>query len=267
MLQGYTVPLSPLGKAALTPDPPWHYAGHVLAVEFRANPIAVARLLPPGLSPDPGTPGHGTAFFIDWQFTAQEDEHLDPARYQFREASVLLHAMHGDRPVHWCPYAFVDNDAALAQGWVQGFPTKLGSVHQTRSYAAPGKAAVPLAAGSRFGASLSAHGERLMNARVTLRDVVPDASKLMTRPTVTRRYFPRLARAFPGRPLLDELTQPIVDDLTITDAWMGEAELAMPASNSEELSALAPRLVGLGFRYGVSFSVNDVRTLSSGAAR
>jgi hypothetical protein len=29
MLKGFTVPKSPFGQAALTPPPPWHYAGSV----------------------------------------------------------------------------------------------------------------------------------------------------------------------------------------------------------------------------------------------
>src|SRR6478752_6755626 len=87
--------------------------------------------------------------FLDWQFTAQDDEYLDPARYQYREALILIDAMYRDVPVMWCPYIFVDNDAALACGWTRGFPKKMGSVFQTRSFAASGPAAAPVAAGSR----------------------------------------------------------------------------------------------------------------------
>ena len=55
--------------------------------------------------------------FLDWQFTAQDDEFLEPARYQYREAFILVDAMYRDVPVMWCPYIYVDNDAALARGW------------------------------------------------------------------------------------------------------------------------------------------------------
>ena len=65
---------------------------------------------------------------IDWQFTASNDEYLDPARYQYREMFVLIDAVWGGKPVNFCPFIFVDNDAALARGWIQGFPKKLGSV-------------------------------------------------------------------------------------------------------------------------------------------
>jgi hypothetical protein len=63
-------------------------------------------------------------------------EPLDPARYPYREAFVLLDAMYRNTPVMWCPSIFVDNDAALARGWTQGFPKKIGSIFQTHTYAA-----------------------------------------------------------------------------------------------------------------------------------
>src|ERR1700741_2992714 len=105
------VPRSPLGQASIDPPPPWHYSGDVLAVEFQADPKVTAALLPDGLSPDPKTNGHACAYFIDWQFTASSDEFLDPARYQYREAFVLVDAQLGTRAVTYCPFIYVDNDA------------------------------------------------------------------------------------------------------------------------------------------------------------
>jgi len=57
--------------------------------------------------------------FLDWQFTHRDDEYLEPARYQYREAFILVDAMYRDEPVMWCPYIYVDNDAALARGWTR----------------------------------------------------------------------------------------------------------------------------------------------------
>jgi hypothetical protein len=42
--------------------------------------------------------------FRDRPFTAQNDEYLDPARYQYREAFVLIDAMLDKRPVTSCPF-------------------------------------------------------------------------------------------------------------------------------------------------------------------
>ena len=79
MLKGFTVPKSPFGQAALTPPPPWHYAGDVVGVEFWTDPDATAATLPNGLSPDPNSNGRAVMMFVDWQFTAQDDEYLEPA--------------------------------------------------------------------------------------------------------------------------------------------------------------------------------------------
>jgi len=261
LLKGFTVPRSPFGQAALNPPPPWHYSSDVVGVEFWTDPGAAAATLPDGLSPDPKSNGHAVLMFLDWQFTAQNDEFLDPARYQYREAFVLLDAMYRDTPVMWCPYIYVDNDAAMARGWAQGFPKKLGSIFQTRSFAAASAAAAPVAAGGRFGASLSAHGERLAQIRVTLRKPVENGLSLLTRPTVLLRYFPRLAAGYHDKPAVNELTMSITDNLTVAQAWVGEGELKLPEAEGEELHALAPHRVESGFRYSLSYSVTDLKTL------
>src|SRR5262249_46464859 len=48
-LRGYSLPLSPTGRSALVPAPPWHFSGEVVMVEYRAEPDAVAAFLPRGL--------------------------------------------------------------------------------------------------------------------------------------------------------------------------------------------------------------------------
>jgi acetoacetate decarboxylase len=261
MLKGFTVPKSPFGQAALTPPPPWHYAGDVVGVEFWTDPDATAATLPNGLSPDPNSNGHAVMMFLDWQFTAQDDEYLEPARYQYREAFVLVDATYHDVPVMWCPYIYVDNDAALARGWTQGFPKKMGSIFQTRSFAASGPAAAPVASGSRFGASLSAHGQRLAEACVTLHKPVENGLSLLSRPTVLLRYFPRLAAGYQDKPAVNELAMSITDNLTVAGAWIGKGELNFTETNGEELHALAPSRIESGFRYSLSYSVSDLKIL------
>jgi acetoacetate decarboxylase len=261
MLKGFTVPKSPFGQAALTPPPPWHYAGDVVGVEFWTDPDATAATLPNGLSPDPNSNGHAVMMFIDWQFTAEDDEYLEPARYQYREAFVVVDAMYRDVPVMWCPYIYVDNDAALARGWTQGFPKKMGNIFQTRSFAARGPAAAPVASGGRFGASLSAHGQRLAEACVTLRKPVDNGLSLLNRPTVLLRYFPRLAAGYQDQPAVNELAMSVTDNLTVAGAWIGKGELNLPETKGEELHALAPRRIESGFRYSLSYSVNDLKVL------
>ena len=115
MLKGFNYPLTPNGKSTLNPPPPWYYSADYLNIEFWSDPAPVSALLPPGLEPDKAADGHGNALFYDWQFTGANEEYLDPARYQYREFFLLVDAPFEGKPVAYCPYIFVDNDAAIAR--------------------------------------------------------------------------------------------------------------------------------------------------------
>jgi hypothetical protein len=142
--------------------------------------------------------------------------------------------------------------------WTQGFPKKIGSIFQTRTFAAASPAAAPVAPGGRFGASLSAHGQRLAEARITLQKSVENGQSLLGRPTVLLRYFPA---GYHDRPAVNELAMSITDNLTVAEAWIGEGELNLPEVQGEELHALAPNRVASGFRYSLSYSVTDLKIL------
>src|SRR6202167_365747 len=181
MLKGFSYPLTPKGKSTLNPPPPWDYSSDFLNIEFWSVPSAAAAVLPPGLDPDRSANGHANALFYDWQFSGGDEEYLEPARYQYREFFILVDALFQGWPVSYCPYIFVDNAAALARGWTQGYPKRIAQVYQTRYYAATGKAGPALAAGSKFAGSLSVTGGRLAEGIVTLREPVKDLSALQQR--------------------------------------------------------------------------------------
>lgn len=264
----YAVPLSPRGLSSIAPPPPWHYSGDFLIVEFWADPSAVAATLPAGLTVDPGSSGHATALFVDWQFTGENDELLNPARYQYREFFLLVDALHEGRPVSFCPYIFVDNDSALMRGLIQGFPKRLGSVYQTRTFAAPSAAAAQLVPGARFAATASTGDQRIARAEVKLTGKVGDPSKLgiAGRPIVNLRHFPRLAAGQHQNPPVHELVMSIMDNPRMADAWEGEGQLVLPVAEGEEISDLAPVRVGAGYRVSMSYSVTDLKTLVDSAS-
>jgi acetoacetate decarboxylase len=263
MLKAFSVPITPQGKSALATLPPWHYSSDCLAIEYWADQKAIAALLPPGVTVDEKSGGRAFFWFLDWQFTGSNDELTDPARYQYREAFVLVEAVFEGIPVNYCPYIFVDNDAAIARGWAQGFPKKLASVYQTRSFSAPSAAAAPLAKGSRFGASVSAHGERQATARIQLEEAVADPATVFNRPTTMRRYFPQLAADRQDKPAVNELTMSLTDNLAIVNVWSGSAELKLPEVDGEDMHLVAPLRVGRGYRLGMSYSVTDLRILKN----
>ena len=263
MYKQYATPLSPRGLSSVAPPPPWHYSGDFLAIEFWADPVAAGAVLPKGLSADPASPGHASAMFIDWQFTGQNDEYLDPARYQYREFFILVDALYDGKPVTYCPYIFVDNDSAMMRGLIQGFPKRLAQVHQTRTFSAPSAAAAQVAPGARFGASASAAGQCLVRAEVKLDSPVNDPSTLgiAGRPVVNLRYFPRLAAGQHENPAVNELVMSVMDNAKITDVWGGEGKLSFPFAEGEEITDLQPARVGAGFRGSMSYTVTDLKTL------
>jgi acetoacetate decarboxylase len=267
MKTNYFAPLTARGISSISPPPPWHYAGDVLVIDFWARPDAVAALLPAELQVDSKAEGHAQAYFIDWQFTAGNDELLNPERYQYREFFILVDALFNGKPVAYCTYIVVDNDAAMARGWAQGFPKRLGTVAQTRAFSAKGPAATKLAAGSQFGGTASTSGQRIAKGVVTLDKPVTDLAALGSRPTVNMRHFPRLAAGQWERPAVHELVESVMDNLTLTDVWMGEGELILPQCDGEEISDLAPLRCGNGYRMCMSYSVTDLKTLVDHSAK
>jgi hypothetical protein len=253
--------LTPKGKSTLNPPPPWHYSADLLSIEFWADPAAVRAILPEGLDPDPAD-GHANGCFYDWQFSGSNEEFLDPARYQYREFFILLDTLFEGRRVSYCPYIFVDNDAARARGWSQGYPKRLGSISQTRYYAATGEAAGPaLAAGWKFAGTLSAGGQRPAEGDVTLREPVKVLSTLHPRPVLGLVHWPRLAAGVHDKPAIHELVENVPHDVNIEQAWAGEGNLALPVCKGEELSDRAPHRCDNGVRASMAYGVDDLKTL------
>jgi acetoacetate decarboxylase len=261
VLQGFFTPLTAKGKSTLNPSPPWYYSADFLSIEFWADPAAVRAMLPEGLDFDSKADGHSNAFFYDWQFSGSNEEYLDPARYQYREFFILLDALFEKRPVAYCPYIFVDNDAAFARGWSQGYPKRIGSVYQTRYYAATGKAGPPLANGSKFAGTLSAGGQRLAEGLVTLREPLKDPAALGGRPVVGLVHWPRLAAGFRDKPAVHQLVENVPRDVKAEQAWAGDGNLVLPVCKGEEVSDLAPRRCGRGIRASMAYVVDDLKTL------
>src|SRR3954449_5034170 len=192
-LRGFTIPRTPSGRASLVPAPPWSYVGDFLVIDYWADPDKVVSLLPPGLEAHPD-PGRCAAIFVDWQScSADGEELLDPARSQYKEFFLVVNALLDGAEVTTCPFIWVDQDFALARGWVQGFPKKLGEVWTTRTFALECRAAPGIRAGSSFGGTCSARGRAISRARVTLEQPSDGGSLHTAPPIVTARHFPRLA--------------------------------------------------------------------------
>lgn len=259
-LHGFLFPRTATGRASLLPAPPWYYSGDVLTVEYRADPDAVARLLPAPLEPahDDEDPGAVAFVVADWQSCSATLEELDdPVRSQYMEAFFVVRCRWQGRVWSRCVYIWVDKDFALARGHVQGYPKKLGSIHLTRPVTV-GKAGPRLAAGGRFAGTLAAYDRRLVEVRVTLTGPSEGNGFVNSHPMLHHRWLPRIEAD--GRDSLAELVTMRGADVEAGPAWAGTASIELGDSPTEELGELAPlevlggywRSVGMTFAGGTT---------------
>jgi acetoacetate decarboxylase len=267
-LRGYTVPRSPDGRASLVPYPPWHYVGDFLVLEYWTDPNAVRAVLPPGLDPHPDG-GRAAAVFADWQSASEGgDELIDPSRSQYKEFFIVVNALLGGEEVTTCPYIWVDRDFALARGWIQGFPKKLGSIWITRHYALKCEgldcAADPgLRPGATYGGTCAAYERRLAQGTVTLERRSEAGPTHNDPPVVNVRHFARLAAGSHDDPAVHELVRARSRDRVVSEIWEGTATLELFGAAHEEHTALAPVRMGNGFRFTFGYTVDDLETVAA----
>lgn len=252
-LKGFMPPRSREGRASVVPPPPWHYSGDLLTIEFRTDPGRVAELLPDPIEPAEEDPDAVAVIFADWQSCSDSfEELLDPARSQYKECFVVVRCKYREEHYSRCVYIWVDKDFALVRGWHQGYPKKLGSIWMTRPVRY-GKAGPRLERGGRFGASVSVHDRRIIDAGFTITGPSDTAGFVNALPMLHTRYFPSIE---PGeKASLDELVTMRSYDWEGSEVWQGEAELTFHESPVEELTRIAPReMIGAYHRsVGVSW--------------
>ncbi|HEY3735310.1 MAG TPA: acetoacetate decarboxylase family protein [Streptosporangiaceae bacterium] len=236
-MAGFFYPRTATGRASLLPPPPWHYSGDLLTVEYRTDPARVAELLPTPLEPAPDDPGAVALIWADWQSCGDSgDELLDPIRAQYKECFAVVRCSLRGQVYSRCVYIWVDSDFALARGLHQGYPKKLGVIHQTRAHPF-GRAAPRIAAGGRFGGTLSASSRRLAQATLTLREQSPGNGFVNAHPMAHHRWMPSIEKGAPDA--LDELVRSGGAHFEGGQAWRGDATLELFDAPTEELARLS----------------------------
>lgn len=262
-LRGLPYPRTASGRASLLPPAPWHYSGDLLTIEYRTDPSKIAALLPEGVTlvDDDDDPGAVAFIWADWQSCgADEAELLDPVRAQYREAFVVVRCRYRGETYSRCLFIWVDKDFALVRGLLQGYPKKLGSIHQTRPVTV-GRAGPRLEPGGRFAMTLAASDRRLANATVTLESPSDANGFVNAHPMLHHRQFPAIE--LDGRDSLDEVVTMSGRDVELGPAFRGRATLELFDSPSEELTSLAPREIIGGYFRSVGTTFGGGRTLES----
>jgi len=262
--EGFLPPYTPSGRSALVPDMPWHYSGTLLTVEYRTDPARVRALLPAEVELADEDPGAVAFIWADWQSCSTGGaELLDPARSQYLEAFVVVRCRYQGTTYSRCVLIWVTTDFAVARGWFQGYPKKLGSVHVTRPYAR-GKATARIAPGGTFGASLAAYDHRLATARVTLREPASTNGFVNGHRMLHHRYMPSLVPGA-GMSMRQVVTMGGVD-VDLGQPWVGDAELELFDSPWDEPAALLPvdEIIG-GYFCEVGTTFNGGTLLDDGS--
>ena len=254
--QGLPFPRTQSGRASILPPTPWHYSGDLLTVEYRTDPRNVRAVLPPevDLVHDDEDPGAVAFIWADWQSCGDDQsEILDPVRSQYKEAFIVVRCRYLGQIFSRCVFIWVDKDFALVRGYLQGYPKKFGSIHQTRPITV-GRAGPRLEPGGRFAMTLAAGDRRLANATVTLRSLGQSNGFVNGHPMLHHRWFPRIE--LDGVDSLDEVVTMSGVDVELGPAWNGEASLELFESPTEELAQLAPiEIIGGYFRsVGTTFA-------------
>jgi acetoacetate decarboxylase len=259
--RGFLYPRSPTGRASIIADPPWHYSGDMLTVEYRTDPGAVAELLPAPLAPAEDDPGAVAVIWADWQSCSDDGaELLDPVRSQYKEVFVVVRCRYDDVTYSRCVYIWVDKDFALARGHLQGYPKKLGDIWMTRPVAF-GRAGPRLEAGATFGATCGAHGRRLLEATLSVTGTAAEPGFVNAHPMLHSRRFPRIE--CDGTDSLDELVTMRGYDAESGPVLTGDAGLRILESPTEDLDRLPVRELIGGFYRQVGYSWREGTTLLS----
>lgn len=262
-LRGLPFPRTPSGRASLLPPAPWHYSGDLLTVEYRTDPGAIASLLPEGvtLAHEDEDPGAVAFIWADWQSCGADGAELvDPVRAQYREAFVVVRCRYRGQLFSRCLFIWVDKDFALVRGYLQGYPKKIGSIHQTRPVSV-GRAGPRLEAGGRFGMTLAASDRRLAEATVTLEGPSASNGFVNAHPMLHHRWFPGVE--LDGRDSLAEVVTMSGVDVEVGPAFAGAATLELFDSPTEELHLIRPREVIGGYFSSVGTTFAGGRTLES----
>ncbi len=237
-LSGFLAPLTPSGRSAIVPEMPWYYSGTLLTAEYRTDPARVAALLPAGVELADDDPGAVAMIWADWQScSASRAELLDPVRSQYLETFVVVRCQHQGVTYSRCVAIWVTKDFAMARGWFQGYPKKLGTMAVTRVLNV-GRAAPRLEPGAQLGASLAAYDHRLASLVVTLREPSTSNGFVNGHAMLHSRFVPSITPGLGNS--LDQLITMGGVDAEIGETWVGDADLVLGDSPWDELGSLLP---------------------------
>lgn len=262
-MNNFYYPRTRSGKSGILPSVPWHYSGELISCEYRTHVDAVAALLPEGFELADENPDAVSAIWADWQSCSDDfNEIMDPIRCQYKEMFIVIRCKYQGKHYSRCAFIWVDKDFAILRGQHQGYPKKLGSIHQSRPVTL-GKAGPRLEAGGKFGCTLAAYDRRLAEARFTITDTAEAPGFVNSLPMVHNRWYPAIETD--GSDSLSEVVTMSGFDGVMGRCFKGDFDLEYFDSPVEELTSLPvlEKLGGYWHEVGVSWKAGTTLSRNS----
>jgi hypothetical protein len=160
-----------------------------------------------------------------------------------------------------CVLIWVTTDFAIARGIHQGYPKKLGSIHQTRPMPY-GKGAPRIEPGGRFGATLAAYDHRLAQAVITITGPSETNGFVNALPMLHHRQVRPIERGADGWALDEVLTMSGAGG-EAGPVWKADAELQLFDSPWDDVASTLPvREIISGYYVQVGTSWDGGTTLA-----
>lgn len=263
-MAGYTRPFSPLGAATAVPALPWRFAGDLLLIHFRADPAALAALLPEPLVPGPRP---DEAFLWSPRLACHpvevEPGALHPARTHYNVAVVGVPCLAWGERRMFSAFQWSDRDWLVILSWFLGSCSKLAVIEESAVHPLlPGADGED--GGMQIARTVSRNGEQIMRMEFAPQaPVALDELSFYTEhlPLICLRHVPDCHVPPLGRPLVHDLTEMVMTEARFGQAQRGRATLRFRAADNEEMLPLQPREVLGGYRLPMGFALQGVRIL------
>lgn len=245
--QGQFSPRTATGRSSLVEPLPHHISCDALHVSFRADPVRIARLLPPGL--EPLESGDGWAMIAEMtKVSADNPEQAwrEPARSNYNEGLVGFYCRYGERIGRYTALVWVNRDWSLGMGSIFGWSKRIAEIDRSRL-----QRSNPALAGSRhvtLGGTVSRYGRTVMHLSVALDTEAPalDALPGHGGSTFLYRYIPSPG---PDTRDVEQLFELPLGGVVTRDIRGGTGTLEFGESSDEELPDLGPVEITGGYAY------------------
>lgn len=243
---GQSWPRSSTGRSSLVEPLPHHISCDALHVTFRADPAAVANLLPPGL--EPLDTGEGWVMIAEMAKVSTANPQQiwrDPSRSSYNECVLGFYCRFGDRIGRYSALVWVDRDWSLGMGAIFGWGKRLASVDRTRH-----QTTNPAFAGgdATLGGTVSRYGRRVLDLAVSFEGggTPLDALPGHAASTFLYRY---IASPGPDVPDIEQLFELGFSNVSMSGIRAGTGLLSFGDAEDEDLDLLGTVEVTGGYAY------------------